>query len=257
MELQVMILDDEYIILDGLCSFPWSDYGYRISATARNGLEGLEKLDQAKPDLILTDVKMPGMDGLDFAEKAHEGQFRKGTKRPYIVHPLEVAKIVSTMTDDEEIISAALLHDTLEDCRQVTKEQIKEAFGERVLEMVRQESEDKSKTWVERKSTTIRHLKTAPRAVQMIALADKLSNIRDIDREYPKVGEEFWNRFRMKSKAAMGWYYIGVKDALQEDFAGIPAYEEYKMLVDKIFGSTSDWQRREQNEEDKDHMFCE
>ena len=40
MELQVMILDDEYIILDGLCSFPWSDYGYRISATARNGLEG-------------------------------------------------------------------------------------------------------------------------------------------------------------------------------------------------------------------------
>lgn len=65
MELQVMILDDEYIILDGLCSFPWSDYGYRISATARNGLEGLEKLEQAKPDLILTDVKMPGMDGLD------------------------------------------------------------------------------------------------------------------------------------------------------------------------------------------------
>lgn len=49
MELQVMILDDEYIILDGLCSFPWSDYGYRISATARNGLEGLEKLEQAKP----------------------------------------------------------------------------------------------------------------------------------------------------------------------------------------------------------------
>lgn len=151
-----------------------------------------------------------------FAEKAHEGQFRKGTKRPYIVHPLEVAKIVSTMTDDEEMISAALLHDTLEDCRQVTKEQIKEAFGERVLEMVRQESEDKSKTWVERKSTTIRHLKTAQREVQMIALADKLSNIRDIDREYPVVGEEFWNRFRMKSKAAIGWYYIGVKDALQK-----------------------------------------
>ena len=60
-----------------------------------------------------------------FAEKAHEGQFRKGTKRPYIVHPLEVAKIVSTMTDDEEIISAALLHDTLEDCRQVTKSRSK------------------------------------------------------------------------------------------------------------------------------------
>lgn len=72
MELQVMILDDEYIILDGLCSFPWSDYGYQVAATAKNGLEGLEKLEHIKPDLILTDVRMPGMDGLDFAERAHE-----------------------------------------------------------------------------------------------------------------------------------------------------------------------------------------
>lgn len=70
MELQVMILDDEYIILDGLCSFPWSDYGYRISATARNGLEGLEKLEQAKPDLILTDVKMPGNGWTGFCRKS-------------------------------------------------------------------------------------------------------------------------------------------------------------------------------------------
>jgi len=56
MELQVMILDDEYIILDGLCSFPWSDYGYQVAATAKNGLEGLEKLEHIKPDLILTDA---------------------------------------------------------------------------------------------------------------------------------------------------------------------------------------------------------
>lgn len=60
MELQVMILDDEYIILDGLCSFPWSDYGYQVAATAKNGLEGLEKLEHIKPDLILTDVRMFG-----------------------------------------------------------------------------------------------------------------------------------------------------------------------------------------------------
>ena len=51
-----------------------------------------------------------------FATKAHAGQFRKGTKRPYIVHPVEVGNIVSTMTEDEEVISAALLHDTIEDC---------------------------------------------------------------------------------------------------------------------------------------------
>ena len=54
---------------------------------------------------------------IEFATKAHEGQFRKGTRRPYIVHPIEVGDIVSTMTTDEEVISAAILHDTIEDCR--------------------------------------------------------------------------------------------------------------------------------------------
>ena len=51
---------------------------------------------------------------ITFATKAHEGQFRKGTKLPYIVHPLEVGVIVSRMTQDKEVIAAAILHDTLE-----------------------------------------------------------------------------------------------------------------------------------------------
>ena len=61
-------------------------------------------------------------EAVEFATKAHEGQFRKGTKRPYIVHPIEVADIVTTMTRDPEVICAAVLHDTIEDCAGVTKE---------------------------------------------------------------------------------------------------------------------------------------
>lgn len=72
MELQVMILDDEYIILDGLCSFPWDNYGCKVVASAKNGLEGIEKLRDTSVDLILSDVKMPGMDGLEFSSKARE-----------------------------------------------------------------------------------------------------------------------------------------------------------------------------------------
>ena len=158
----------------------------------------------------------------EFATKAHDGQFRKGTKRPYIVHPIEVGDIVSTMTTDEEVISAAILHDT-------------ELFSERVAGMVAQESEDKSRTWMERKSATIEHLRTAPQEVQMIALADKLSNMRDIDRDYPIDGEKLWERFRMKDKEIIGWYYKGVRDSLREAFAGVEAYEEYCRLVAKNF----------------------
>lgn len=171
-----------------------------------------------------------------FATRAHEGQVRKGTDRPYIVHPLEVGRIVASMTEDEEIISAAILHDTIEDCEGITEEVICREFTKRVAELVAKESEDKSKTWMERKSATIEHLKTARREVQMISLADKLSNMRDIDRDYPECGEKLWQRFRMKDKAVIGWYYKGVRDSLREAMEDQPVYLEYCELVEKIFG---------------------
>ena len=134
---------------------------------------------------------------IEFATKAHEGQLRKGTSRPYIVHPIEVGDIVSTMTRDEEIISAAILHDTIEDCEGITKEILEEQFSERVANIVAQESEDKSKSWIDRKTATINHLRVAPIEVKIIGLADKLSNMRDINRDYPVCGEELWKRFRI------------------------------------------------------------
>lgn len=183
-------------------------------------------------------------EAIEFATRAHEGQFRKGTKRPYIVHPIEVADIVSSMTEDEEIVCAAILHDTIEDCIWVTEEILRERFGERVARLVAGESEDKSRTWEERKGTTIERLRTASEEMQMIGLADKLSNMRDINRDYPMCGERLWMRFRMQSKSAIGWYYKGVRDALKETFAGVEAYEEYCRLVAKHFGdgpATVDW----------------
>lgn len=183
-------------------------------------------------------------EAMEFAAKAHEGQFRKGTKRPYIVHPVEVGDIVASMTKDEEIICAAVLHDTIEDCEGVTEEVLRQRFGERVSSLVAEESEDKSKTWLERKSATIRRLGTASMELKMIGLADKLSNIRDINRDYPVLGEELWNRFRMKNKEAIGWYYKEIRDVLREEFQGVAAYEEYCMLVEKNFGSgpaTTEW----------------
>lgn len=173
---------------------------------------------------------------IKFATKAHEGQLRKGTQRPYIVHPVEVGDIVSSMTQDAEVISAAVLHDTIEDCEGISRTMLAQEFSERVANMVAQESEDKSKTWMERKKATIEHIKTAPYEVKMICLADKLSNMRDIDRDYPVYGEELWNRFRMKDKDTIGWYYKGVRDSLADAFEGEEPFEEYCRLIDKNFG---------------------
>lgn len=170
-----------------------------------------------------------------FATNAHAGQTRKGTKIPFIVHPMEVGVIVSHITTDEEIISAAILHDTLEDCPKVTIEQIQEEFGEKIATWVACESEDKTKTWMERKQHTIEHLKTQCREVQYIALADKLANIRAIFRDHKQLGEEVWQRFRVKDPKKQGWYYRSLVESLK-DLSSLDEYQEYKSLVEEVFG---------------------
>ena len=174
-------------------------------------------------------------DAMEFATKAHEGQVRKGTRRPYIVHPIEVKDIVSTMTRDEEVISAAVLHDTIEDCQGVTREVLALEFSPRVAAMVAGESEDKSRTWMERKSATIQSIGSAPREVQMIGLADKLHNIRDIDRDYPKAGEGVWKRCRMTEKQMIGWNYNVETVALAAKFQQIPGLLACRLLVTSTF----------------------
>lgn len=154
-----------------------------------------------------------------FATSAHEGQLRKGTQIPYILHPLEVAAIVGTMTTDDEIIATAVLHDVVEDT-DTTVEQIKERFGDHVAALVSSESEDKREnlsaesTWKIRKQETIDHLKTAPIEVKMITLGDKLSNIRAIHRDYNAIGDELWQRFNQKDKNEHYWYYRSIAECL-------------------------------------------
>ena len=76
---------------------------------------------------------------ISFAAKAHQGLPRKGTQTPYILHPLEAAAIVSSLTDDLEVIAAAILHDVLEDTP-ITEERLRAEFGDRIADWVSAES---------------------------------------------------------------------------------------------------------------------
>lgn len=170
-----------------------------------------------------------------FAIKAHEGQHRKGTGLPYILHPMEVGMIVSRMTEDEEVIAAAVLHDTVEDCENVSLEQIRQEFGEKVAQIVGQESEDKDGSWEQRKASTIRKLKKeSQREVKLVALGDKLSNIRCLYADYLRIGEEIWQRFNMKDKKMQGWYYLGLCDSLS-DLSELEEYKEFCHMVSEVF----------------------
>lgn len=169
----------------------------------------------------------------EFAAKVHEGKVRKGSGIPYIVHPYEAAVIVSGLTEDPEIISAALLHDVIEDT-DVTYEELLGQFGKRVADLVRAESEDKTRTWKERKSATIERLKTAERDVKMICLGDKLSNLRSTAADILQKGDDVWLKFRVTDKKEHEWYYRNVFRELS-DFEGELAYEESMCLLNKIF----------------------
>ena len=177
---------------------------------------------------------------IQFATEAHKGVVRKGSKLPYILHPLEAGVIVSSMTNDENVIAAAILHDVLEDT-DVTYEELKKEFGV-VADYVSAESENKRKelppeaTWKIRKQETIEHLQQENRKeIKIIALADKLSNIRSMYQDYQEVGDKLWERFHEKRKEEQGWYYKSLVTAMQ-DMDCYLAWQEYKVLVEKVFG---------------------
>ena len=190
---------------------------------------------------VLLDESISLMDrAIVFATRAHSGTYRKGTSIPYIVHPIEAAAIVSTMTTDPDMIAAAVLHDVVEDT-DTTVEEIRFFFNRHIAKLVEAESENKRKdlppqeTWMLRKMETLEFLRTeADREAKILALADKLSNMRAIHRDQNTIGDKLWERFNEKDKSKHGWMYRQVADALSE-LSDTFAWQEYDELVRKTF----------------------
>lgn len=176
---------------------------------------------------------------ITFAIKAHEGQKRKNGG-PFIVHPIEVAAIAASMTTDLEILSAAVLHDTVEDT-EVNMDDILREFGERVTELVSSETEDKRQdqppedTWRIRKEESISILKTTDdNGIRILWLSDKLSNMRSFYLDYKEKGDALWQNFHQKNPEAQHWYYRTVAEYL-DCLSETPAWQEYDRLVYEVF----------------------
>ena len=176
-----------------------------------------------------------------FAVAAHDGMRRKKSETPYILHPMEAAVIVGTMSDDQELIAAAVLHDAIEDAG-VAIETIEAKFGKRVRALVGSETEDKradlppSATWRIRKEESLLVLKnTDDTAVLMVWLGDKLANMRAIYRDFKVEGNAMWQRFNQKNVEEQAWYYRSVAK-LTERLSDTTAWLEYKTLTELVFG---------------------
>ncbi len=173
----------------------------------------------------------------DFAKHAHKGQRRKNANVPYITHPIRVAERLEFIQASEELVCAAYLHDVVEDTPYEI-EDIEHQFGSRVAHLVAAHTEDKSKSWQERKQHTIDIVKDAEKEVKFLIVADRLDNLLDLEKDLQQIGEHVWDNFNAPYEKQK-WYnesivknmYIGLS---KEDIP--PFFGEFEQTIQRVFG---------------------
>jgi (p)ppGpp synthase/HD superfamily hydrolase len=173
-----------------------------------------------------------------YAVTHHKNTRRKGKNIPYILHPLEAMGIVATITDDQELIAAAALHDLIEDT-DVTYDDIYNEFGKRIADIVLSESNNaidnyEDLSWHEIREKTMEKLKKASIDSKIVALGDKLSNMRAIYTDHKILGEKLWLRFNEKNPKEHKWRYVELTKCFDE-LQDTNAYKEFRNLVSKVF----------------------
>lgn len=149
---------------------------------------------------------------IKFVVEAHEGQYRKGSELPYVVHLMNVMQILHDNNCSEEVVVAGILHDVLEDTV-VTLEELTLKFGWQISSIVEGVSEpeivgvDRSTSWKERKKHTLTYLSQEATLDQLlVSCADKLDNAKSIKKDFDRMGDALWKRFRA-GKKEQSWYY--------------------------------------------------
>jgi len=178
----------------------------------------------------------------EYAFVHHKGTTRKGTKIPYIAHPLDVASILMKNNASEDVIIAGLLHDVIEE-ENVTLEELKRDFGEKVAQLVDFATEpadlrkrNRKKSWKTRKRHTLDHLDTATQEEKLLSCADKLSNIRDTINDYRELEDKLWERFNATFEQQR-WYYRSLCEVYLkgEGIGHYPAYKQLKECVEVLY----------------------
>lgn len=149
---------------------------------------------------------------IQFAARKHHGHFRKEVEPlPYITHLFSVALLVAEDGADDDTVSAALLHDTLEDT-ETTREELVSAFNERVVELVEAVSEQKKThagepiPWKERKIGYLAQLEGAHDEALLISIADKIDNIESKLEAFSKEGSAVHGQWSQSPESYL-WFH--------------------------------------------------
>jgi (p)ppGpp synthase/HD superfamily hydrolase len=169
-------------------------------------------------------------EALVLAADIHRQQSRKGTQVPYIAHVIGVASLAVEYGADEDEAIAALLHDAIEDApaalgASAVRGWIRLKFGERVLTIVEgctDTDEVPKPPWRVRKEQYVARIEHEPPSVLLVSVADKLHNVRALQRDFRAVGEALWSRFNPEAgQAGTLGYYRGLATAFRRRFENI------------------------------------
>lgn len=156
---------------------------------------------------------------IDVASVAHLNFSRVGLDLPYIVHPFAVMLILSQYSEDEDLLCAALLHDTIEDNPKYSKQYLIDEFGLTVAELVDEVTEKRTadlsgsfkESWQERKAGYLGRLASASEGAVLISAADSIQNLDSLVATYRKCGPEIWRKFGASIEKKIA-YYHQIKD---------------------------------------------
>lgn len=172
----------------------------------------------------------------NFATKAHAGQKRKNSNADYITHPIRVAERLEQEGFSEELVCAGYLHDVVEDTVYEI-EDIERHFGNRVASIVLAHTEDKSKSWKERKQHTIDTIKLADKEIKYLIVADKLDNLLGLEKDLHLQGPIVWDKFNAGFEEQK-WYNESIIEHMYSGLSTreIPYYfSEYEQVVTRVF----------------------
>jgi (p)ppGpp synthase/HD superfamily hydrolase len=178
---------------------------------------------------------------LETAARLHDGHKRRGNGLPYFTHPLSVALLAARYTEDEDLLVAALLHDTVEDIESFTIADVERDFGPRVATLVWGLTEtvdlsdcdhDPRHTWDYRKKSYLKKLEGESAEVKLLCAADKIHNLESIERCIREYGIDFLKSFHTSPEKQL-WFFGTVLAVLEETLAH-PLVARYREAFERV-----------------------
>jgi len=177
------------------------------------------------------------MSAISLARKYHGGRKRKGDNLEYLIHILEITRLLDKKGFEDEVIAAAFCHDLLEDTECTTKE-IEMACGKETLRIVKavtnDQKLDKRADWEKKKEKYIQSVMKGGEKAIAVCIADKIVNLKSLIKAFEKEGPTIWARFNRGKKQKL-WFERSVLKVAKQNWKN-PLLKEYAALIEEMKG---------------------